>query len=237
VNPSDISITPTLVSGQFEVLELDWLVNNYASSLENESLMIDVGANIGIYSSIFVKLSKNFKVMSFEPDPRSHELLEENLKNNCHNHTQYTIKKVAVSSNIGNINLFQDLDAGKSRLDLNSNGSIQVKATSLDEALHNIDLNRFSSIFLKIDVEGFESQVIDSAKNLLQFSRLNILIEYNPLVSKNTNSYLNIWKRLEEKYTTAFVFSHGKRIRWEPSQLKGLPKGDLANILFDYKER
>jgi hypothetical protein len=58
INKLDLAITPQLYSGQFERREIDWMNRKFIDLAKSNGLLIDIGANIGIYSVLFSSISK-----------------------------------------------------------------------------------------------------------------------------------------------------------------------------------
>ena len=154
--------------------------------IKKDQIVIDVGANIGYFSTLFSKLvGTTRKVYAFEPAPINFEILQRNiLVNNLKN---VLIHQTAAS----NVSDIQDLylstwNFGDNRLfekprderDLERE-KIQVDTIRLDEIIQDkINL-------IKIDVQGFEWQVIDGAKKLIDNNNdIKIIFEFTPQLLK-----------------------------------------------------
>ena len=160
-------------------------------------VVIDVGANIGYYTLIFAKLvGEKGKIFAFEPDPTNFQLLKKNVEiNGFHN---VILEQKALSDNSGKmmLSLNNENTAGH-HLDFknqNTTNSTEVDVLSLDEYFlnKNIDIN-----FIKMDVEGAESNVIKGMTNILKNSKdLKMIVEYNPnainQLGLNPENYLNL---------------------------------------------
>lgn len=115
--------------------------------------VFDVGANIGLTAMIFAK--KAGRVLAFEPAPRALTMLRRNVSAI----PNIEVHAVAVSDAPGTVH-FSEHDA----LDCSSmaaDGEIAVEAITLDSL--GIDAD-----FIKIDVEGFEEQVLRGATRQLE---------------------------------------------------------------------
>ena len=154
--------------------------------IKKDQIVIDVGANIGYFSTLFSKLvGTTGKVYAFEPAPINFEILQRNiLVNNLKN----VLIHQTADSNVSDI---QDLylstwNFGDNRLfekprderDLERE-KIQVDTIRLDEIIQDkINL-------IKIDVQGFEWQVIDGAKKLIDNNNdIKIIFEFTPQLLK-----------------------------------------------------
>lgn len=231
-NVEDLSVTPTVWTGQYESNEFDWMEKRYLCQSERLILLIDVGSNIGIYSSVFMRISALFEVICIEPDERSIPFLLENLTFNCHHLTQFQIIKKAVGDKSLKQIFLPKLDPGQSKL-IVSDEENDLNIVSLDEVLSKINLERFDEILLKIDVEGNEPQTLLSGLSILSVKRLSILVEYNPTNFESLSAYTDLWSLLSTKYRNATVFTFGRIYTCEVLELTLRLTHDLANILFE----
>ena len=181
------------INGIYEDFETDLV----KKEVRQGDVVIDIGANIGYYTTMFAKLVGNSgKVFAFEPDPTNYELLKKNIDAN--GFTNVILEQKALSDNHGKmmLNLNNKNTAGH-HLDFkneNSVNSVKVDVLSLDDYFSdkNIDIN-----FIKMDVEGAESNVIKGMRNILKTSKnLKMIVEYNPLAIKqlglNPENYLDL---------------------------------------------
>ncbi|HSB57700.1 MAG TPA: FkbM family methyltransferase [Nitrosopumilaceae archaeon] len=149
--------------------------------------VLDIGANLGYFTILFSRqVGSEGKVIAFEPNPFSFDLLKKNIKaNNLQN--VYAIQK-AVSNISGYEKLYlSKKNHGDNRLFsvpiLNSDldrDIAQVEVTTLDDYLKDIHID-----FLKMDVQGSEPKVIEGGYNLIKNSRnLKMMVEFWPLALK-----------------------------------------------------
>lgn len=231
-NPKDISISPSLFTGQFEANELDWLFNRY-SRITGKCLLIDVGCNIGIYSSIWCSISANFEALCIEPDSRSIPYLRENLMRNSFDSSQYKIHEVA----IGTVNSTRWLNLasnpGQSGFyRTKSSDLLRVKVLRLQDLVTCLDLDKYEEILLKIDVEGSETECLDSAGTLLDLRHLSLLIEFNPartdrrlIIKRMDFLFRKYGKALVMSQNTISTLTNDNFVRHFPSK--------LANFIFE----
>lgn len=129
--------------------------------------IIDVGANIGFTTLVFAKLTgENGKVISYEPDPINYENCLNNIRSNPF--SNIGLKKLGLGSTSGEFELvvITESNRGGNRIQIgeNKNNSNLIKVTTLDSEVlteKKIDL-------IKIDVEGFEFEVLKGAKQVLK---------------------------------------------------------------------
>ena len=152
----------------YEKKELELILSSLNEEVFNFPL-IDVGANIGNHSLFFSNYFK--KIIAFEPQKKVFKLLEFN------------------TSEHPNIEIFNfGLSNEKSKLQISYDKSNRGGATFKNEIIkpnHEVcDLKVFDDLytklhfsFIKIDVEGFENQVVLGAKETLLRNKPIIIVE------------------------------------------------------------
>lgn len=153
-------------NGTYEPHLIDFIV----SQLDDKSLFIDVGANIGSLCIPIAKKRPLTKVIAIEASLKIYEYLIQNIKdNNCENLTAINNAVTAVS---GEKLKFYSPDAlfGKGSMSpVFTDIYEEVLGKKLDDiVLENVgDLKQFSTVFIKVDVEGFEKFVFEGAQEIL----------------------------------------------------------------------
>lgn len=140
----------------------------------NGDVVIDCGANQGIYSCAFAALvGPKGRVLAFEPQPYAVEALRNNLELN--GFRQVAVEQAAVSDREGHATL--DLSGGATAAsivhDLGHTSMMKVRTTSLAKAasgLQRLDL-------IKMDIEGAEYHALLGAKPLIDRFRPRIVLE------------------------------------------------------------
>ena len=148
--------------------------------IKNGDTVLDLGANIGVYSLIFAKLvGKSGHVFAFEPDPTNFEILSKNVKENKHENV--TLVQKAVSEKNDRIKLYVSKRNHASHRIFDSEekrNSIEVDVTTLDTYFEKIK-NPIN--FIKMDIEGVEGAALLGAPNIIKNSKdLVIMMEYFP---------------------------------------------------------
>jgi FkbM family methyltransferase len=168
-----------LVSGELHFIKL---LKRY-----DPKLCIDIGANIGSYSSTLLEHT-NAVVIAFEPLPRAYDALGK-LK------TTYPERFIPINQGVGAEVGHLDLHFGSevsvmasfsqeiNEIDYvsrNNTNSISVEVNTLDNFFKDFD-PKFSEIdLIKIDTEGFEHEVLVGAANtLVKYRPKFIQIEFN----------------------------------------------------------
>lgn len=194
---------------------------------------LDVGANIGYYTMWMSRLSlRGGSVHAFEPNPLTFSFLQENVQANGLENVFVNNVAVGQRTETTLINLDLPLPAegpdggvqnlGGWSLVRRRKGEHQVQVVSIDDYVAQKKIEKVS--FIKIDVEGFEREVLAGARQTLEKMRPVIMIE---LAASNAASRDQVMKILDflkiRKYNLAVVqarpFPHLRRLR--PSDTEG----------------
>jgi len=163
-------------------------LNLIEKNLKPGDVCIDVGANIGLYSLTMSKIvGKDGKVFSFEPSSKTFGILQQNIKINSIKNI--VANQMGVSDKVGSADFFVTLQSGLAGLGNTGRGTVvqkeTVKLVTLDKYFEGQNIDKVN--FLKIDVEGFEGQVLKGAERLLRAQDdLKIMVE---LDEKNFKSF------------------------------------------------
>lgn len=144
-------------------------------------LFIDVGANVGSYT-ILAAAAIGANVIAFEPGKEARDWLNRNIELNGVKY-RVDVRHEAVGSWSGTTSFTAGLDT-VNHLVLNGvvkEGAIEtVGIITLDDALHDR-----SAVMLKVDVEGFETEVLRGASVTLASPALQcVLLELGGMGSK-----------------------------------------------------
>lgn len=171
VETGETGLTGNIYTGLHEFADMGFLLHY----LRPEDLFVDVGANVGSYT-ILACAAIGAKGIAFEPVPSTYEKLVQNL------HINYLGDRVeSVNSGVGagqgTIAFTSDSDttnhvvASGERYE----NTVTVNVTALDAAL----TGQFPSL-IKIDVEGYETPVLEGARQTLRNTSLNaVILELN----------------------------------------------------------
>lgn len=166
-----VGATGNLYFGLHEFEDMAFLLH----FLRPDDLFIDIGANVGSYTILAAAVSGS-SVVAFEPIPTTYVRLLANIQVNA------GLRVIALNEGLGAKSghlLFTDnLDAENHVLPsdvINDGESISVKVNTLDAAVRGLNPK-----MIKIDVEGFEKEVIRGGSNtFISPSLLAVLIELN----------------------------------------------------------
>lgn len=178
-----------LLSSTWEDVERDFV--SKLSLEEAGGVVIDVGANIGIYSIVLAKSHPRLKVIAVEASPTIFEWLARNCSLN--RLSNVTLVNAAVSDQDNSVTEFYERDSMSTMLkgflldfgigDSEGKEGVtmrQVKTRTLDSIIESANLNGVS--LLKLDVEGAEILAMRGAVNSLGQKKIkNMLIEYHSL--------------------------------------------------------
>lgn len=154
----------------------------------------DIGANIGMFSAFVGKNRPDVQVYSFEPEKKAFECLSETIKASAFKNV--IAYNVGIASNAAeNASLFvsSNNDGGHSlKIDSTNDAKPRevqkVKLVCLGEFQEKMNLNIPDVI--KIDVEGFEADVLNGIYSLVEKYRPTLLVECQTEDILNDNSEL-----------------------------------------------
>lgn len=134
---------------------------------QDDILVLDIGANIGCISQALE--CEGFNVVAFEPQPEVFNLLRKNMTGEAHNIALGSTEGVGVMPKIR----YDD----KNNVGGMSIGSAGVLGT-ISVPIKTLDSFEFDSVgVIKIDVEGFEEEVLRGAVNTIKRHKPILYIE------------------------------------------------------------
>lgn len=161
--------TGNIYCGLHEFEDMSFLLH----FLRPDDLFVDIGANIGSYS-ILASGEIGAKTISIEPIPATFESLKTNIYINEIKHLVEALN-IGLGSASGTLKFTKSLDTVNHIATDQEDDTIDVKVDTLDNVLGDK-----SPSLLKIDVEGFETEVLKGAeKTLINPNLKAIIIELN----------------------------------------------------------
>ena len=170
IKRGESGLTGNFYVGLMEFEDMSFLLH----TLQEDTIFIDVGANMGAYTVLSSKVCGS-KTFAFEPVPSSYNrLIDQIYLNKIDN--LVTAKNIGLGQKKGFLKFTNNLNAmNRVSFEENESNTILVKVSQLDE---EIELDK--RVFLKIDVEGYEYDVLMGAKKLLESdSLIGIILELN----------------------------------------------------------
>jgi len=184
---ADMSVAPHLVAnGIWEKT----ITEAFAARLKPGMTVVDVGANYGYYSLLSACcVGGSGRVYSFEPNPRTFEVLKKNIEVNCLGSVVQAHQLAVLDSRRQiELHVLRQFQGSSSQFapelvpepDTPPEERVRVDGVPLDEIIGGpVDL-------IKIDAEGSEPLVLEGMQSVLNRSpRLTIIMEINlPMIRK-----------------------------------------------------
>lgn len=196
----------------------------YSQFINENDLCFDVGANIGIRTTVFLTLGA--KVVSVEPDPRAFQKLKNRFE--IESNVQLVPKGISDEAGTGILNLGSLTDvsslsetfiqAYSGQKGIEWNDQVEIPLTTLDDLIVNYGI----PVFCKIDIEGHEPIALRALSTPIKY----ISVEYNNrLISKAIDS-VEIISKLGE-----YVYQFSEYESMEFKLKEWVDKKELINFL------
>lgn len=193
--------------GCYEVGTLSF-IKNYCKDVD---FFIDIGANIGLMSIYFNKVHDK-PVFSFEANPSTYHILNQNiLKNKINNISAFNL---GIGDKIGKLKLYPNIN-------INRGGASFINRSNQKEVFYEVDINSLDNLIglfpkvgnslIKIDVEGWEINVLEGAKSFISNNKPILIIENSKELSHSSihsNSIFNYIKQFD--FYNIYVLSNSK---------------------------
>lgn len=157
------------------------IIGDLLSSLRDDDVCFDVGANVGTYSCFLASSLGPGRTFAFEPEPINADRLEQNLRLND---LEASVIRVALSDRAGNVELAlqgSEAGAGSHTLSLaNAEQTIDVSTERGDGVIRRLGLP--GPTVMKIDVEGAELEVLKGFSDTLETTCRLLYVEVHPSV-------------------------------------------------------
>lgn len=198
VNPENGSVDKEIyVYGAYE----PDVLRSIRKYLRPDSVCVDIGGNIGQHSLYMSRVAEKGSVDVFEPLPRLVSQIQESIAKN--NITNIHVHNMALSDTEGVMEMhINNLNIGMSTLmsrdDFSETESVQVKV------FDDVWKDRGVVDFIKMDVEGYEYNVLKGMKKTLEAYHPVMLIEFSPALYKSMN--------IKSRDILEYLFNLGYRI-------------------------
>ena len=151
---------------------------NYYKKCIKINTIVDIGAHIGYHTLYFSEIVKENEgyVYAFEPQPQNYYLLNKNINNNNLKNVipyDYACSDCECESKIAIASLNESINMGDFTLNhnINDNKYYNVKCVRLDDIINTqIDV-------IKIDVQGWEQNVLNGSKKIVSNYKPLLIIE------------------------------------------------------------
>jgi len=126
---------------------------------------MDIGANVGNHTIFFSRFCNFDEVWAYEPNPRSFELLQENVKNNC----KRTVRlfNCAIGEKRKRVNFTNHVE----------NPAINKVTKGKGDTLMIPVTTNLKVSLIKMDVEGYELKAIEGAYDVIDREKPELFIE------------------------------------------------------------
>jgi len=142
---------------------------NLALLLQPGDVFVDIGANVGLYSSILSRFANAYpetKFVAIEPNPETVQRLRESIRN-----APVTVLNVAISDKESELAFQRGITSGVFKV---AAPGQPVEAVVPCQKLEALPIPE-GDLVLKIDVEDHELQVLNGAEELLNSGRVKVV--------------------------------------------------------------
>ncbi len=186
-------------SNEYLTGEKGWLTN-YLRGKKNP-LVLDIGANIGNYSKLILKINSDAVIYAFEPHPVTFKELIKNIQN-----LDIKAFNIGVGSHIEDLEIYDyNTNDGSAHaslyknviVDLHHSNTVShmVKIINIDEFIDKENIDKID--LMKIDTEGNEYKALIGAKSSIEAKKIKaIQFEFNEMNIISKASFKDFWDLL-----------------------------------------
>ncbi len=165
----DLELKQTNAKTFYELQELEFV----RDTLQSPQTLVDVGANTGNHTLYFAKILQAQKVIPIEFQPNAIAFLKTNLSLNQVDNVDLSKLGYAIGKKRGKASSKPHITGDLCLTEVCEDETGDIEIIPLDELIQEpVDL-------IKIDVQGLEIEVLESAKVLLETYHPDLLIEIN----------------------------------------------------------
>lgn len=157
--------TGNVYCGLHEYVDMTFVLD----TLTANDTFLDIGANVGSYTVLASKVC-GARTIAFEPDPQTVNFLTRNIEVNCIG-DRVAVIQAALGAESGAINFTRGRDTVNRVARSNEADTQTVPMVRLDDALEGRE-----PALIKMDVEGYEAEVLKGAAKTLASQNLKALI-------------------------------------------------------------
>lgn len=148
--------------------------------LRDDDIFLDIGANVGVYSFWASQFVKSGKIYSFEPNPKNADRFKQIYQMNLEKTQSINLIEKAVTNLPGVVAMTTHKDQNNQIVSTQELGlnEIHVEGVTLSDFFQTEKIDH--TAFVKIDVEGYELDVLEGAVGLLSSKKIDVIqVEIN----------------------------------------------------------
>jgi len=223
-----------LWNGDYDTDDLDFLI----AVTPDDGTFLDIGANVGmVFIPVARALGRDARAIAVEPTPVNHRRLAAAVARNAFA-ARIRLCELGLGAKSGVLTLVKEgppgvsgnaipllADGGHAESGTDYREVTEVPVRTLDDLVDELALTRLDTV--KIDVEGFEVDVLRGSARTLQTLRPLIYGEFNnELMPKRGVSFDDVWNLLRPLGYRAFSFLGPLRLDPKPN-----PPANLGNAV------
>lgn len=201
---------------KYNLIESNDFRLNHFLKINDIDCVLDVGANIGQYANNLRRIGYKKKIISFEPLSSAYKILHnKSVKDELWTSYNYGIGEenkevnINISKNSYSSSILDILPLhteSEPQSEYFSKETISIKKL---EDLNEIDIEKFNKVFIKIDTQGYEEQVLQGIGKLInKIEGIQIELSLYPLY-KNQTLFLELYKKIKELGFDLWDFQRG----------------------------
>ena len=169
---------------------------------------LDIGSNEGIYCLVFANTkNKEKNIYAFEPQKKAVEALQQTIKINKWQ-SFFKVLNYGLGANTQNLKIFKDGSSTGASFKYKTKNFEETKIKKLDDF---IALEKIQPDLIKIDVEGFEQEVLKGSIKTLKENSPIIYLE----ILKKSSSKRNTIKILNELDYNIYVIRERQLVKFQ----------------------
>lgn len=175
--------------------------------LRPADIVVDVGANIGYYSLLAAGIvGPGGRIIAFEPEPDNLVELRMNVERNGLGMAE--IRPVAVGACAGTVSFLRGINGGVTgHAGEGGAPTVRVPMVALDDVLEgHVDA-------IKIDVEGYEGEVLEGARRIIERCKPRLFVEIHPRMLAPGHTVDSLFDFLYGRYGDVRLY--------EPARIQG----------------
>lgn len=165
--------------------------------LKAGDIAIDVGANVGYHTCLMSRcVGDSGKIFSFEPENSNFLVLEENIDLNKINNVVLLNIALGEKEKKETMYISPENKGDHTLVPMDRREPVNIDVTTFN-AFYRNNLKHLNVALIKIDVQGYELQVLEGMKdNLKQKTIDNMIVEFTPervkMAGRNPHDFLDI---------------------------------------------